>query len=44
MYIISAIKISYKNQENVIELMEKERAWQIDHLLKLKEQYEHKEN
>lgn len=37
MYIISAIKIYYKDKENVIELMEKERVWQINHLLELKE-------
>ena len=37
MYIISAIKIFYKDKENVIELMADERDWQIHHLLELKE-------
>lgn len=37
MYIISAIKIKYQNQDNVLNLMEEERTWQINHLLKLKE-------
>ncbi len=36
MYIISAIKICYKDKENVIELMERERNWQINQLLELK--------
>ena len=38
MYIISAIQHYYKNNENVIELMEKEREWHISHLLELKKQ------
>lgn len=38
MYVISAIKIFYKDKGNVIELMEKEREWQINHLLDLKSQ------
>ena len=37
MYILSAIKIFYKDKDNVIELMAKEREWQINHLLELKE-------
>ncbi len=37
MYVISAIKIFYKDNENVIKLMEDEREWQINHLLELKE-------
>ncbi len=36
MYVISAIKYFNKDKENVIELMEKERKWQIKHLLKLR--------
>lgn len=36
MYVISAIKLYYKDKENVLELMEKEREWQIHHLLELK--------
>lgn len=36
MYVISAIQIFYKDKENVIELMENERKWQINHLLELK--------
>lgn len=36
-YVISAIKIFYKDKENVIQLMEDEREWQINHLIELKE-------
>lgn len=36
MYVISAIQIFYKDREDVIQLMEKEREWQINHLLELK--------
>lgn len=37
MYVISAIKFFYKKQENVIQLMENEREWQVKYLLELKE-------
>lgn len=37
MYVISAIKYSNENKENVIELMEEERKWQIKHLKELRE-------
>ncbi len=36
MYVISAIKYLNIDKENVIELMENERKWQIEHLLKLR--------
>lgn len=36
MYVISAIKYLNQNKANVIELMENERKWQIEHLLELK--------
>lgn len=35
MYVISAIKYLNKDSENVIELMEDERKWQIKHLKEL---------
>ena len=35
MYVISAIKYLNKDNENVIELMEDERKWQIKHLIRL---------
>ena len=35
MYIISAIKYLNKDKENVIELMENERKWQIRNLIEL---------
>ena len=35
MYVISAIKHLNKDKENVIELMEDERKWQIKHLIEL---------
>lgn len=35
MYVISAIKYLNKDKENVIELMENERKWQIKHLIEL---------
>lgn len=36
MYVISAIQYFNKDKENVIELMENERKWQINHLLELR--------
>ncbi len=36
MYVISVIKHLNLDKENVIELMENERKWQIEHLVKLK--------
>lgn len=36
MYVISAIQYQNKDKENVIELMEQERNWQMKHLLELK--------
>lgn len=36
MYVISAIKYLNIDSENVIEQMENERKWQIEHLLKLR--------
>lgn len=38
MYVISAIKYLNKDSENVIELMEDERKWQIKHLKELSTQ------
>lgn len=38
MYVISAIKYLNKDNENVIELMEDERKWQIKHLKELRTQ------
>lgn len=35
MYVISAIQYYYKGKENVTELIEEERKWQINHLLDL---------
>lgn len=35
MYVISAIKYLNKDKENIIELMEDERKWQINHLKEL---------
>ncbi len=36
MYVISAIQYFNKDKKNVIELMENERKWQINHLLELR--------
>lgn len=38
MYVISAIKYLNKDSENVIQLMEDERKWQIKHLIELRTQ------
>ena len=36
MYIISAIQYFYQDQENVTELIKKEKEWQINHLMELR--------
>lgn len=36
MYVISAIKYLNQNKQNVTEIMEDERKWQIEHLIELK--------
>lgn len=41
MYVISAIQYQNKDKENVTELMEQERKWQINHLLELKDKIIH---
>lgn len=40
MYVLAFLKYQNQNKENLIEILEKERKEQIDHLLELKEKYE----
>ena len=40
MYVLAFLKYQNENKENLIQILQKERKEQIDHLVELKEKYE----